>query len=1634
MSLFVVNSSLDDNSLGTLRRAINDANSLVGTSTILFSVNIVNITSVLPTVSKPIIINGNASNPNTNSFPLPFNGEPNVIINGGGLPNSFPFIIFGAGSNGSQLIDLSVVGFGGTNTVEFAFNTVPNAVLNNYIVRGCFFGLDPSGNKNSPGGNIFNITTDQLLVNNLYIGGPNPRDRNILIPGDLQTLNGILSTALVSLANPSQGYGNLIFEGNYVGVDKTGEHSPGIYANGIDFTGNSFTVANSSSTVYSNGIIRKNLFGGMTSSTTQTFIIITGIAIKLPFLSGGANLRTILIEDNIIGATWDGKSLISTTTSSSHLYGISSTSRFSRIINNQLVGASSSNLNFYNLAGSENTRGSNNYVSDNKFGVNKDGTESLGLSQFNITSDLYRISTLISNTNSSNGNNIYVKNIIGGATETNVNNTAHDLLKNNYIGVSPCGKNLNQKNNTQNNIFVLAATTIIRENHISNAVNNIVCPTNSIIERNVISNGTTGLNIGASIFYLTNGFSTGEQQSIVRDNCFDNHDISILVKNVTIPLNISTNGFITHVCASITIERNKIENSTQTGIQLQAENNNLQNPNMAVYQNSYIYDIIIQDNDLNNNFNSINILNAAYNFQPNAPPYQMVIIGGFERNRGNRIKCTNKGIIIGDSALTTDIWKIPQGIRILHNEIDSKIIGIDLGNSGISENIPTQSYLSTPGPNNWQNKPVILSLNKISKCLSLLRGQLCSAPYEDYIIQVFANGKNPETNPNGEHFITQERVTSDEFGFAEFEVEIKGKLCFPKYLTATATRLRTGDTSEFSSNLYPIFKHCKCSQIKNQICERNPNFDIFLNAPVIIVTSTADQGLNTLRQAILDVNTNPSYQKATIINFSPNIGTIFLNSELPIPKFPIKIDGQATQPNTTSAPQPFNGGPNVTIEASGFNYRLIQFTDINSSGSILKDLSIVKFRLNISFSSHGIIGVSVNNLSIVGCYLGLYPGPNNRGQSYNDPVTGTGLGTLTGFSKVISGDPNSSNMKSHVKIGGRTPSERNIIIGLSNTNLIDGFFNNSLIEGNYIGVENTGIKAIPNMISMNFRSTTLTNTNSILTNQSSLIIRQNLVGGGGSVLPPGPNPVSPVAINFSGGYSSVIGNNVLPSLMIDNIIGAKWDGSELLVLDGANKLLDGTITIRSVSTNSTIYNNLIVNNSNSASSHNLKFEAGDGFNGAPVNTFLNLMTFGHNLAIFNKIGINKDETQSLGNSNFNVGDNSTGVIFYNLIFNNTIGGATSVINPTTSLPFGGFNILTALNLFQGNFLGEKDGHNLNLIYPNFTPLTFGSNAYLFARSNIFKDNLCSNSHINIVDISSVDISNNTVKKSLLIGINPSNSTMPHTISNNKIFDNFNGIYVATPGTSNNNNLMIINNNYFNKNTNYGIIYNGFNTNDNSPINTSNVTFGSVIINNFFDENSLYDIYFFYNGSLATTVRLFRMMFVGGFSNKDGNKFRKSPKGVVLINESIDNTNLSPNNITINYNSIENSDIGIDLGNDGPSDNHPIGTLGPNNWQNKPILVSLKSKHCSNLLFGNLDSVPNETYIIQLFANKEFSKDHPNGKVFIAEKKVQTNSSGYAYFEIPFKGILRNNNALSATATRSYTGDTSEFSNNLYYVE
>ncbi len=119
----------------------------------------------------------------------------------------------------------------------------------------------------------------------------------------------------------------------------------------------------------------------------------------------------------------------------------------------------------------------------------------------------------------------------------------------------------------------------------------------------------------------------------------------------------------------------------------------------------------------------------------------------------------------------------------------------------------------------------------------------------------------------------------------------------------------------------------------------------------------------------------------------------------------------------------------------------------------------------------------------------------------------------------------------------------------------------------------------------------------------------------------------------------------------------------------------------------------------------------------------------------------------------------------------------------------------------------------------------------------------------------------------------------------------------------------------------------------------------------------------------------------------------------------------------------NGTIGIDLGGDGATPNHPGGAVsGPNSLQNHPVLTSAYSTPMTTILGGTLDSLPNSSFRVEMFAGP------PGGgsSVFLGFATVATGGSGHGSFSFQTAFRVDPGWVVTATATDS-SGDTSEFS-------
>ena len=165
------------------------------------------------------------------------------------------------------------------------------------------------------------------------------------------------------------------------------------------------------------------------------------------------------------------------------------------------------------------------------------------------------------------------------------------------------------------------------------------------------------------------------------------------------------------------------------------------------------------------------------------------IIGGLAEGDGNTIAFNPVGIALGPVA--------GSGNTILGNSIFSNDgLGIDLGRDGVTLNDPLDADVDN---NNLQNFPVITGKRSfLNPALLQVWGSLDSKPSQQYLIQVFSSAlADPSGYGEGQQLVGNITVSTDVAGHAEFHLPAKLHAPLGSIISATATDLLTGDTSEF---------------------------------------------------------------------------------------------------------------------------------------------------------------------------------------------------------------------------------------------------------------------------------------------------------------------------------------------------------------------------------------------------------------------------------------------------------------------------------------------------------------------------------------------------------------------------------------------------------------------------------------------------------------------------------------------------------------------------------------------------------------------------------------------------------------------------------------------------------------------
>ena len=280
------------------------------------------------------------------------------------------------------------------------------------------------------------------------------------------------------------------------------------------------------------------------------------------------------------------------------------------------------------------------------------------------------------------------------------------------------------------------------------------------------------------------------------------------------------------------------------------------------------------------------------------------------------------------------------------------------------------------------------------------------------------------------------------------------------------------------------------------------------------VTNTLNSGAGSLRQAILDANSNPGRDTIGFNIPGAGVHTISATNALPVITDPVTIDGY-TQPG--SATNSLANGDNAVllIELNGSQAGGVRGLTIATSNTTVRGLVINGF-------SDGIFLQSGNNNVVEGNFIGT-------------DTTGTSA-TPNTASGIFIAAPDST-------IGGTNPSGRNVISGNLGSGVV---FRNvpspgGHVLGNFIGVDRTGTNRLAN----GNTGVALDGSSGVTVGGTNVNARNIISGNGGDGIDVGN-------IAGSGIFGNFIGTDVTGTKAISNNLGIYlFGGSMSNIIGGA---------------------------------------------------------------------------------------------------------------------------------------------------------------------------------------------------------------------------------------------------------------------------------------------------------------------------------------------------------------------------------------------------------------------------------------------------------------------------------------------------
>ncbi len=382
---------------------------------------------------------------------------------------------------------------------------------------------------------------------------------------------------------------------------------------------------------------------------------------------------------------------------------------------------------------------------------------------------------------------------------------------------------------------------------------------------------------------------------------------------------------------------------------------------------------------------------------------------------------------------------------------------------------------------------------------------------------------------------------------------------------------------------------------------------VVLTAPVSIftVTGTGDSGTGTLRQAILNANSNPGADRIEFAIPGSGPHTITPATALPTISDPVTIAGNSQQGfngapiielNGTNAGAGADGlnitagssvvrnlvinrfsGDGIDLSNNGSNIIEGNYTGTNAAGTADLGNAFHGMRIQCSNNTIGGTTAAARNVISGNDNFGISLTAGTAGNSVQGNFIGTnaaGAAAVGNGSGVATGGQSGSFVNN--TIGGTAPGARNIISGNNGTGVsISGTIVGNLVQGNFIGTNVTGSAALGNLsdgVLINFGS--LNNTIGGTTAAARNVISGN--GGNGIRCDYHPNTVqgnfigtqtngtSPLGNGSNGVFLNVVGGNTVG--------GTASNAGNTIAFNGGDGVLIVTAPANAISSNSIFSN------------------------------------------------------------------------------------------------------------------------------------------------------------------------------------------------------------------------------------------------------------------------------------------------------------------------------------------------------------------------------------------------------------------------------------------------------------------------------